>query len=209
MRHLFRLINFKTCFLMQLFHDWLTSLPPLPGPPLPWLGGCLVTRVAGLADTCSPTLLARGRGAMLHVVTGLWHFLWAANWIVTAEVTLAQPGSSSFPKTCRWQYCGHIHNPRRQHVKSHCSSNRQSCLCFELLEVSSPWVSHVSAHLANEAGAAVCSRPPFQGCLFSEWPWGTEMGSPCGGRARVRTLQHNQGNKGQAGWPPSMTDSDS
>lgn len=162
MRHLFRLIHFKNrFFFLNTIIPWLALIsPPSGSRPLPPPGGCLVTLVAGLANTCSPTLLTMrcvtnvscchrtvkvSRSCQLN-----YHIRDFLGSVLLLLYPTQRHALFSIVVTSL--------SPRRQHVKKITShSCRQSCLysdkssrCFELVEKNFPRISPVSACLANE-----------------------------------------------------------
>lgn len=177
MRHLFRLIHFKNrIFFFNAITPWLALIsPPSGSPPNPAPAGCLVTLVACLVDTCSPTLLSMrcvANVSCCHRTVKVSRNCQVNSHIrdfLGSDLFLLYPPE----KNALFSIAVTSINPRRQHVKKITShSCRQCCLysdksshCFELLDKNFPWISPVSACLANEVLAVLGSRPLSQGCL--------------------------------------------
>lgn len=170
MRHLFRLINSKNRVFFNAIMPQLALVSPL-SPSAPILHGCLVTLAAGLADTCSPILLimiCRANVSSCHRTvkfSGRFQLNCRIRDFLGSPLLLLCPTQRYAP----FSILVISISPRRQHVKNLTFRPcRQSCLysgksghCFELSEKNSPWVSQVSARLANEASTVLRSRQPI------------------------------------------------
>lgn len=213
MRHLFRLINFKTClfvFLMQLFHDWLTSLPLLSclpsspphhpgegaGYPGGWPGWHLQPdtprQMTGryVADCHRTVTFSVSCQLNCHI----------RDYLGSAHSSSVP--SKDMPLTALWS---HPQTPEGSMWKVTTHSSRQSCLGFELLEMNPPWVSCFPTSCKWGRDCSLF-QTPFPRMLVQWAALGTEMGSPCGGKGQRVCSLAQSGHKGQAGLPPSIID---
>lgn len=150
MRHLFKLIHFKNrIFLMQLCQDWLLSLLQVPRPhpgwtprhPGGWPGHHLQPNRSNHAMHSYGFVFSQDCKVFWKLPSELTHqrFPW-----------LSPALPLSYPKTCPFQYCGHIHKPGRQPVK-------------KLLLTP---IGRAVSNLMNQAMALNCWKRILQGSLL-------------------------------------------